>query len=183
MPLIVTVPGPCIARLRFSTTNQLESELIRLDTGGPWSHVESIEDNSPPDGPHIVAAQTSFVEGTPDPGVRRFPLNYDFWSIKQCFVDIPMSKEQYEAWIGFLWDQCGLPFDNIAFLGFAIPILNMHQRGAWICSALQTAALRKSGFPAPIEEATYHESPNALFAFLQTLGNRVLIHPIECDVV
>ena len=175
MALVVPLPPPGVVRIRVCTSDQIGSWEIRVATGGPWSHSEAVEDKL--HGGCIIAAQTSYVEGTPDPGVRRFKIDYDTWSVKQAFIDIVATPEQYAAWINFLWDQSGKPFDHISFFGFAIPFLDIHEKGAWVCSAVQIAACREAGLPAPEIDATYKISPNSLWRFYTDLkDSRVTIH-------
>lgn len=151
MPLTVPPPPPHTAVLRFCTSEQIGSKLIRLATGYGlrylWetpSHCEAVVPD-PEFGHAIIAAQTSYVDGAPDPGVRRFKPSYDFWSSWQVFVHFQMAPDMHRAWIGFLWDKCGSPFDSGAFYGFVIPWLNEHEKGAMDCMALQMAALQGCG--------------------------------------
>ena len=180
MTLIVPAPPPHTAVLRFCTSPQIGSALIRWWTGygERWqtpSHCEAVVPD-PEFGHAIIAAQTSYVDGAPDPGVRRFKPDYDTWSNWQTFVHLPMTPEMHRSWLSFLWDKCGSPFDHDAFYGFVIPGLNAHESGALDCMALQVAALQSCGWWKKPLSIQYHAIPPAVGLLLTQVDQRCIEH-------
>lgn len=146
MPLIVPVPPPNTAQIVFRKNNSISSQIIRWFTYGDWSHAEVTVDAA--HGGTIVAAQTAWQAGQTDPGIRNFPIDYDYWSTEQKIFRAKMSPEMYRDFVDYLFDQCGKPFDNLAFLGLVLHNLNMTEQGALYCSMLIEAALQKVKFHA-----------------------------------
>ncbi len=144
MSLIVPVPPPNVARLRFVTSPAIFSEVIRWWTDSDFSHCEAVVDQM--HGGTIVSAQTAWIDGQQDPGVQNFAIDYDTWSIKQTFFDTLMTPEMYRKFTSALFDMVGKPYNHDAFIGLALHDLNITEKGAYICSQLIFDALRSCGF-------------------------------------
>ena len=133
MPLIVPLPPKNVARLRFVDGGTWMSKAIEARSGADISHVEA------------VMADGTIVASLVDIGVQRFANDYDTTSTMQVFIDIPMDEHMYDQWTYFLWDACGAPYDTEDLYGDIFD-LNLHTRGAYICSAVQVAAERHCGW-------------------------------------
>jgi len=143
-------PMPGYLRLRFVTTrNNWLSNLIRWQTQGTVSHVESIL----PDG-SIIGAYLD--------GVKQVPGNTDFGYTSQTFVDVLAPQESVDKWVAYLKSRCGRKYDFLAILGFVLH-MNIRTPGAFICSMDATLALRASGtFKRPLSEQAHRVSPRDL---------------------
>ena len=140
-------------RLRFVDSNDnLVARVIRgAQMGLPWSHVEAVI----PDGLYLGA----LIDG----GVQaRLPAYDSSWT-RQLFVDVPATDLQLQTWSNFLGSKIGLPYDEAAIAEMAEGTLTgaapaWDQASAYICSALQTAALLAAGIvksaPAGVRLAT-----------------------------
>jgi hypothetical protein len=168
--LVVPVPPPGIARLRFVTTAEsMLSKLIRFDTSGAVSHVEAVMTDGT-----IIASHL-------DTGVARFPIDYDTSSTLQIIVDLKMPLLEFSSWSNFLISCIGRPYDKAAILDF-ISHFNAHEKNALICSALQVDALRHCGwFPVPLAQRYHQISPVVLLLMLQA-DPRSVIHAAETGV-
>jgi hypothetical protein len=140
-------------RLRFVDTNDsLVSRVIRgAELGFAYSHVEAVT----PDGQYLGALS--------DGGVQSRPSTYDTTWTRQLFVDVPATDQQSAAFFGFLHSKIGLPYDFAAIAEMADGVLtgeapDWTAANAYICSALQTAALLTAGLiksaPATVRLAT-----------------------------
>jgi hypothetical protein len=133
---------------------------------GTVSHCEAVL----PDG-YIIAALIG-------EGVCRKPLDYDKTSTSQIFVDIAMSAHALDLWTGYLESRLGRPYDFDAIMGIALH-LNWRQRGGFICSMLQTLALRQScTFPVPLSEPAHEITPRDLLLVLSAHPS-AKVHPKE----
>jgi hypothetical protein len=155
-------------RLRFvDTKDSLVSHIIRgAELGLPYSHVEAVT----PDGQYLGALM--------DSGVQSRPSSYDTTWSQQLFVDLPASEAQAAAFYDFLKSKIGLPYDMTAIAELADGALtgeapNWPTANAYICSALQTAALLTAGLikgaPATVRLATPRDVLVACAA-LTTIG-------------
>jgi hypothetical protein len=169
MALIVPLPPPGVARIRFVTTEgSLKSRLIRMQTKAAVSHAECVVDKA--NGGTIVSAQA-------DSGVQNRLIDYDTWSTVQIFADLTMTPKQYYRWIQFLWNHVGKPFDHAAFFGFALPFFDAHEEGAMYCASFVVASLRYCGYFPRTLSLRYHQiSPVILLMLLQA-------QPIERAIV
>lgn len=140
-------------RLRFVDTNDnLISRIIRgAELGVPWSHVEAVT----PDGLYLGALM--------DGGVQARLASYDTTWTRQLFVDVPATAEQEATFFTLLRSKIGLPYDELAIAELAEGALtgeapSWPDMQAYICSALQTAALLAAGIikgaPATVRLAT-----------------------------
>jgi hypothetical protein len=144
-----------VIRLRFVAGDDLFSRIIRgAQLGFSLTHVEAVT----PEGT-LLGAHT-------DGGVQNRTPGYDEgrWT-KQLFVDLPATTAQAHAFYSFLIGQVGKAYDMDALaemaegvLGIPLPDAPAHLATAWICSALQTAALLTAGIvraaPATVRRAT-----------------------------
>lgn len=125
-------------RLRFVTTNEPISRLIRRGEYGFWAtHCEAVM----PDGKLLGA----LVHG----GVLAREPDYDagVWT-QQLFVDLPATPKQDDAFHDFLRAQLGKPYDLAVICALALsPIIgerDWRQDSHWICSELISAAKEAS---------------------------------------
>jgi hypothetical protein len=159
----ITAVPPGVIRLRFVTGNDRTSEFIRLQAGVcmPFtpSHVECVSrDGTRWIGQHI------------DGGMQARPAAYDAdTTLHECFVDLPATPAQQEAFDAFVTGKIGEPYDWASIVDFAVPDTNFHLSDHAICSAIMTLALRAAGyFPAPLTVPAHHVSPRDLFLILST---------------
>jgi hypothetical protein len=133
---------------------------------GYVSHVEAVMGNG-----SIIAALIG-------EGVVRKPIDYDKTSTSQIFVDIAMSAHALELWTAYLESRLGRPYDMDVIMGIALH-LNWRQRGGFICSMLQTLALRQScTFPVPLSEPAHEITPRDLLLMLSA-HPAATVHPKE----
>ena len=152
--LVVTGPPPGFLRLRFVTTkNNWLSNLIRWQTLGTVSHVESVL----PDG-SIIGAYLD--------GIKQIPGDSDLGYTSQIIVDVLAPQESVEKWVRYLKSRKGRKYDFLAILGFVLH-MNIRTPGAFICSMDATLGLRESGtFPRPLSEQAHRISPRDLLLIL-----------------
>ncbi len=148
--LVARKPEPGYLRLRFVTTkNNWLSNLIRWETNGTVSHVESVL----PSG-DIIGAYLD--------GVKQTPGDADLGYTGQIFVDVLAPQESIDKWVAYLKSRCGRKYDFLAALGFMLH-MNIRTPGAFICSMDATLALRASGtFKRPLSEPAHRVSPRDL---------------------
>lgn len=93
-------------------------------------------------------------------------------AVRSALVELPGGH--YGAWSRFLHDQIGREYDTGAIWGDILG-RRIHERGHWICSALQSGALRAAGLlhGLPIEESQV--TPDSLYLIVTAgLGGRVV---------
>jgi hypothetical protein len=142
------------------------STLINWREMGKVSHVEAVMPNG-----SIIAALIG-------EGVVRKPADYDKTSTSQIFVDVAMSSYALDLWMGYLESRLHRPYDMDAIVGIALH-LNWRQRGGFICSMLQTLALRQAcTFPVPLSEPAHEVTPRDLLLMLSAHPS-AKVHPVE----
>lgn len=140
-------------RLRFvDTQGDFVSAVIRgAQFGVAYSHVEAVT----PDGFYLGALMSG--------GVQKRPATYDTTWTSELFVDVPATDAQAAMFYAFLTSKIGLLYDELAILEMAAGVLTGEAQDwpsadAYICSALQTAALLTAGLvkgaPATVRLAT-----------------------------
>lgn len=126
--------------IRFVAEKGFIPWLIRLQAGicMPFTpnHVESVS----PDG------QWTYGEHIAG-GLQKRPKGYDSATmLREFFVTIECSQEQADLYYRYLESKVnGEPYDWRSIISFIIPSWNLHKQGELICSAITTAAMRKSG--------------------------------------
>jgi|GEM_PF-2328369 hypothetical protein len=173
MPLVVPVPPPNTARLRFVTTKRnIAARLIRLrDSEGPVSHVEA------------VMADGSIIGSYSPGGVQRQPNDFDKTSTLQILVDLPMSPEMYEHWKEGLEYRVAKhwQYDQKAILGFIFYGGHLHEAHKVICSALQVDMLSHGHckwWTHPLAQKYHSIDPLTLLLMCQA-DERSIIHDAE----
>ena len=144
-----------VIKLRFVTGNELVSAAIRAHENFWASHVEAVM----PDGTLLGAHA--------DGGVLARPSDYDAgqWT-KQLILELPVEQQTADAFHAYLISRIGRPYDMAAIFGFVLH-MDKHQERGFICSALQTVALRECRyFPAPLVEPAHKISPRDLLLIL-----------------
>lgn len=148
--------------LQFVSTDTIGSEIVSLYEGGPgFSHVDAVL----PDG--LLGARANQIGSVPG-GVQLRPPDYEPFT-QRLVVELPSCGEIESKWETFLRLQIGKPYDLRAILGFALPG-DWHERGAFICSALQGAALSHCGvFQPRLVKPWFTVDPNALLLCLSAM--------------
>lgn len=165
MSLVVPVPPPNHVRVRFVSNPQLMSKLIRWWIVGAWSHAEVVVDVAR--GGTIVAAQTAWIEGQPDPGVQNYKIDYDYWSDRQLFFDARLTPIQYKDFVDGLFSDVGKPFDHLDFTGIVLHDLSIHEKQAMICSQLVIKWLINCGFEGRrLDVPEWGITPQSLYLIL-----------------
>lgn len=120
---------------------------------GLWSHVAAVL----PDG-HLLDARSDVLAGIPA-GVQVRPAKVEP-CVRSALVELPGAH--YAPWRKFLDAQVGREYDQGAILGDILG-RKLHERGRWICSALQTGALKAAGMlrALPIEDSQV--TPDSLY--------------------
>ncbi|MDE2104650.1 MAG: hypothetical protein KGL39_45865 [Patescibacteria group bacterium] len=115
-------------------------------TGG-FSHVDAVL----PSG-ELLGARNDAVGGKP-PGIWIRPAFYEHW-VSRCVVELPVAAPEAALWEKWLRLMVGSPYDQGAILGFIFG-QKWHEPGHWICSALQTGALKHIGMlhTLPVNES------------------------------
>lgn len=121
-------------QIRFVTTGDLISELIRLQTWSSWSHVEFILDDGTTLGAHAKG------------GVLIRPIDYDkFTAEKRYSIDVG-SFDVKKAIMDYAHSQIGKPYDFSDIMGM-LARRDWRKEDHWICSELVAACFEKGGFP------------------------------------
>jgi hypothetical protein len=148
-----------VIKLRFVHCKDPISDLILVQTGGLYSHVEAVT----PDGKYLGAHS--------DGGVLARPSDYDAGKFdRQLFLDLPADNVMALKFYSYLNACLGEPYDFGAIAGF-VAHFDIHQKHRVICSALQTLALRGCWFFAtPLSQEAHEISPRDLLLILSGRG-------------
>jgi len=158
-----------LIRLRFVTSTDLSSRLIRYQGGVSMPFTPSHAECVSQDGKSYIGAHL-------DGGVMARPLDYDAGSLmtlpdgskSERIVELPCSDAEEAAFYAFVHSKIGEPYDWKAILGFVDPG-HQHDLDHIICSAFMSAALRASGyFQWPMTVPYHHISPRDLMLILST---------------
>jgi len=165
--LIVPKPPPFCARLRFVTRDgNWLSALINWREMSYVSHVEA------------VLSDGSIIAALIGEGVVRKPNDYDKTSTSQIFVDVEMSDHALFLWESYLKSRLGRPYDLDAIAGIAVH-LDWRHRGGFMCSMIQTLALRAADvFHWPLSEPAHEITPRDLLLILSAHPSAI-VHPKE----
>lgn len=117
--------------LQFVGDDDPASEAIKIFSRGWCSHVDAVL----PDGT-LLGARLDGVK-------IRAPGYATFARVER--VSLAASAEQETAFLAFLHDQVGKPYDKFAICAFPFQ-RDWREPGAWFCSELQAAALEACGF-------------------------------------
>lgn len=154
--------------LQFVCGADLSSRLIAWygNGFGGWSHVDAVL----PSG-SLLGARSDVLEGIPS-GVQIRPPHYERW-VRTARVELTVSPQRAQSWEVWLKGQCGKQYDKGSIWGFILGKKD-HEANHWICSALQTGALKHIGmlhpFPIPDSQVT----PDALYLIVTAgLGGKV----------
>lgn len=118
-------------KLRFIRENTLVSWLIRLFTGGQWSHVEFV-------------TPLGYLAARP-PGVMMYPFDYCHPSA-ETFGTVNCTPEVAEKVIEFVYAQVGKPYNFLAILGDATNE-DITEKDAYDCSQLVATAFAQANWP------------------------------------
>ena len=157
-------------RIRFVTSKDLSSELIRLDGGVSMPFTPSHTEALTQDGKGYIGARFGS-------GITLQPVGYDVDTLltlpdgskSERIVSLPCTPEQEAAFYKFVNDKIGEPYDWKAILGFEAPDFHTHLLDHVICSAFMTAALRACNyFPMPLTVPFHHVTPRDLLLMLSS---------------
>lgn len=157
-------------RIRFVTSTDMVSRLIRLEAGVSMPYTPSHAEALSQDGRFYIGAH---FEG----GILRRPVGYDAASLmtlpdgskSERIVSLPCTPEQEAAFYAFVEKHVGESYDWKAILGFVAPDFHMHDFGHIFCSAFMTDGLRTcEWFRWPLTKPFHRISPDLLFAILST---------------
>lgn len=156
-------------RLQFVLGAGVSSRLIAWygQGYGGYSHVDAVLADDT-----LLGARSDAVGGQ-RPGVRVRPPGYETWR-RRTLVELPGSELKFMQWADALERQIACQYDKQAILGFLLG-RREHTKGHWICSALQTHALKHCHLlhrvPIPDSQVT----PDNLFTLVTAgLGGRIL---------
>lgn len=156
-------------RIRFVTSSDFSSELIRLQAGVSMPFTPSHTEALTQDGKSYIGAHG-------DVGVALKPVGYDSDTLmtlpdgtkSEHIVSLPCTPEQEATFYKFAASKLGEPYDWKAIVGFVDPS-HQHDLDHVICSAFMTQCLRECGyFRWLLTKPFHHISPDLLFAILST---------------
>lgn len=156
----------CTVDLTFVRGDRIASGLIAWFSAGHFSHVDANLGNG-----EFLGAYERKVCGIPA-GVQLRPVRYDTFP-KRVTFSIPVTSDQRTAWLSFLRDQTGKPYDWAAIAGF-VTDRDWRERDSWICSELQAAALEAAGIVPRLYLAANKITPVALALAVSTLPSVVI---------
>ena len=156
----------CTVDLTFVRGDRIASGLIAWFSSGHLSHVDANLGNG-----QFLGAYEHKVCGIPA-GVQLRPIRYDTF-LKRVTFSIPVTSDQRAAWLQFLHDQIGKPYDWAAIAGF-VTGRNWRERDSWICSELQAAALEAAGIVPRLYLAANKITPVALALAVSALPGVVI---------
>ncbi len=150
-------------RLQFVTERTIGSALIRWFTAGPISHVDAML----PSG-RLFGARWDRAGGCPQ-GVWPRPPDYHRFT-RKVIATIAATPAQRTAWLDFLRQQKGKPYDWRAIVGFAFN-RDWREDDSWDCSSLQARAIEVAGICPPLYLATNKITPAALALAISAMPN------------
>jgi uncharacterized protein YycO len=152
-------------KLQFVATNTLPSEIITFyedPNRKTFSHVDFLMADG-----NLLGARASKIGKIPA-GVQIRPPNYELF-IKRFIVDIPATEQVNDQFLSFMVSKIGSPYDHKAIFGFALPGY-WHEKGAFICSALISAALKDCKiFCSPLFKDDWEIDPDQLLLILSAM--------------
>jgi uncharacterized protein YycO len=125
-----------ILTIRFVTSNDIISALIRDKTWSDYSHVEFILDDGTTLGAHA------------DGGVRIRPADYAVFTATKV-IHLTVTDQQKAAVLTFATAQVGKPYDMDAIAGI-VAHRDWRNSDKWFCSEIVTAALESGNVIKPI---------------------------------
>jgi uncharacterized protein YycO len=114
------------------------SKAIEIFERGWCSHVDVVLGDG-----SLLGARSDVIGGRP-PGVQIRHAGYEVWS-KTARVALRATDAQETAWLSFLYNQIGKPYDETAIVAFAVE-RDWRQPDSWFCSELVAAGLEASGW-------------------------------------
>ena len=156
-------------KFSFVLGTGLSSRLIAWygQSYGGWSHVDALL----PDG-SLLGARSDTPGGTKS-GVQIRPDPYERWARREI-LELPSNPAESFSWEIYLRAQVNKPYDSGSIWGFILGRAD-HEKGHWICSALQTSALEHVRKIPPLPVKTYQITPDALHLVLLALGARIVL--------
>lgn len=152
-------------RLQFVLGAGIGSRLIAWwgNGYGGFSHVDAImADKS------CIGARSDKI-GLELSGVQRRPAGYEKW-VNRRVASLDVKPEEYKAWEDYLIQQVNLPYDKGDIIGLIIG-RDLSEKGHWICSELQTAALQRvSRLPLALPVPPQQVTPNSLLLMVAAVG-------------
>lgn len=115
----------------------------------------------------------SDVTGGSQPGVRIRPPIYETWP-KRLILRVPCTDQQAKAWLDFLLQQLGKPYDKIGILAFVIG-RNWREENAWWCSELFVRSLEIAGICGDLALPFYKITPGDGALVASALGGQPIL--------
>lgn len=157
-------------RLQFVLGQNWSSRIIAYwgNGYGGYSHVDAILKSG-----ELLGARDDVIKplgGGPIvlPGVQVRPPYYERW-VRRCVVEIDATPQQEKHWERWLRSQVGRQYDSGSIWGFILG-REMHHKGQWICSALQSEALELIGKFGQIPTPPAQITPNSLLIAATAMG-------------
>lgn len=134
-------------RLRFVRHPGIFSTLVEYaQFGFPQTHCEAILPEAL--APKFLSAPGAVISSWYKGGTQIKPIGYDAGEVShELFFDIKATKEQADAFYGFLIDNLGKPYDALAIVAFAAG-RDWQCPDSWFCGEYEAAGLVAAGlFP------------------------------------
>ena len=164
---IAPVPRPPVIRLSFRLGYDLSSRLIAWwgQAIGGWSHVAAML----PSG-ELLDARSDKLGDVPA-GVQIRPEALEP-AKRTALVELPGGDPV--AWEEWLKSKVGARYDDAAIVGDIVG-RQFHGKGRWICSALQTQALKHAGLIRNLPMSDSLVTPDALYLIVTAgLGGKIV---------
>jgi hypothetical protein len=132
--------------LRFSTSTERSSMVIRRMLHSPFSHVDAVMDDGSMLGASDQGPTSPVIVGTPQ-GVAIRPADYQIFGIRRDML-LEAGGDVTNLFYNALLSQLGKPFDHSAMWEFLSADFdrNWQQDDMWFCSELMAWALERAGF-------------------------------------
>lgn len=132
---------------------------------GGFSHVDAVLDDG-----SLLGARSDEPGGTKS-GVQRRPAEYERWIHRQVLT-LPGSAARAPTWQDWLLTQVNKPYDMGSIWGFLLGRAE-HEKGHWICSALQTRALQRAALLPALPLHDSQVTPDSLRLMVLAIGATV----------
>jgi hypothetical protein len=140
--------------------------LISWWGGGRFSHVDTVLDDG-----RLLGARNDRRGGCPR-GVQVRPPGYTDFIIREVMA-VPVTVEQKAAYLDFLRNQVGKPYDSRALWGFVFN-RDWHRADRWICSELVAAGAEQARIIPHLYFAVYQITPGALALAMSAVGGTII---------
>ena len=154
-------------KLQFVRENDLASRVIAWFSAGHFSHVDTVLDDG-----QLLGARDDSVGGKP-PGVQIRPPGYAHFVVRVVMA-VPVTAEQKAAYLAFLCDQVGKPYDTEAIWAFLFN-RNWREADSWICSELAAAGAEHAEIVPRLYLAANKITPVAFALAISAVNGTVVL--------